>query len=52
MLLYDWLNAVVYHMSAERLLFSSFDVSLREGGSRQWRGASRSTSNAMRRPWR
>lgn len=31
MLLYDWLNAVVYHMSAERLLFSSFDVSLREG---------------------
>lgn len=31
LLLVDWLNAVIYRMAAERMLFSQFDVSIADG---------------------
>ncbi len=30
LLLYEWLNALVFHMSTERLLFSSFDLQIED----------------------
>jgi len=31
MLLYDWLNAVIYEMDTRRMLFSRFEVSIEDG---------------------
>ena len=35
-LLTDWLNALIYRMATERMLFSQFDVRIDDGRLRAW----------------